>query len=193
MAVNNRFTSGSSSEASFHNAANPPPGRRTRSISARAVGASNQWNAWATVTTSTEASGSGIALGGPLDPGDAGEHGLEPGAHRGRRFDRHHVGAEGVQLPAQLAGAGRRGRAPSCRHRCPAPRRDEPAPRRGSRDDRARSSRPSARTMRRGSRGRCSRTPDVLAVIGPTTIGGELPASTPSPGGGSSRPPCRPG
>ena len=53
------------SSRSFHRIASPPPGFSTRAISANAASASNQWKAWATVTTSTDASGSGIASAVP--------------------------------------------------------------------------------------------------------------------------------
>ena len=39
-------THGTRSSSSFHSIASPPPGRRTRAISSRARGTSNQWNAW---------------------------------------------------------------------------------------------------------------------------------------------------
>ena len=53
------------SSRSFHRIASPPWGFSTRAISWNAASASNQWNAWATVTTSTDASGSGIASAVP--------------------------------------------------------------------------------------------------------------------------------
>ena len=46
-------TMGSVSSRSFQIRPSHPPGRRTRAISARATGASNQWKAWATTTAST--------------------------------------------------------------------------------------------------------------------------------------------
>ena len=54
-----------SSPARFHMTASPPPGRSTRAISPGARSRSNQWNASATKTASTDASGSGIASAVP--------------------------------------------------------------------------------------------------------------------------------
>ena len=52
--------------------ARAPPGRRTRLISARASSNRNQWNAWATVTTSTLPSGSGMASAVPSSASTSG-------------------------------------------------------------------------------------------------------------------------
>jgi hypothetical protein len=50
----------------------PPPGRKTRRISASAASGSNQWNAWPTVIASTAASGYGIASAVPASASTSG-------------------------------------------------------------------------------------------------------------------------
>src|SRR3954447_4878167 len=59
----------------FHTIANTPPGRSTRAISGNATGLSNQWNACAAKTPSTELSSSGIRS---AEPGSA----VTPGSTR---------------------------------------------------------------------------------------------------------------
>ncbi len=65
MSSVNWCTHSTDSSRTFHTSASPPPGRSTRWISASAGSASNQWNAWAAVTTSIERSASGMASAVP--------------------------------------------------------------------------------------------------------------------------------
>ena len=66
-------THGSRSSRVFQTSASRPPGRSTRAISRNAGPWSNQWNAWATATTSALASASGIASAPPSSDVDAGQ------------------------------------------------------------------------------------------------------------------------
>ena len=107
MICDSSATHGTDSSRRFHTSATPPPSRRTRSISASAVSLSNQWNAWATMTASTEASGSGIASAVPSSDLDAGNGRLERGPHARDRLDRHDLDAERQRGAGELAGARR--------------------------------------------------------------------------------------
>ncbi len=61
----NALTHGTDSSRRFHASTNRPPGRSTRWTSDRARIASNQWNACAATTASTEPAGRGMASAVP--------------------------------------------------------------------------------------------------------------------------------
>ena len=83
-----------------------PPGRRTRAISRSAGPWSNQWNAWAAVTTSALASGSGIASAPPSTATTAGYGGPKMREHLGERLDCGHPVPERDEGAGQLARPG---------------------------------------------------------------------------------------
>ena len=92
---------GSSSTRRFHRSARRPPGRSTRWISASAAGPSNQWNAWATVTRSTDAvlqrDRLGRAVERPHRP-------RQRRAHLLHRLDRDHARPARGERARELAG-----------------------------------------------------------------------------------------
>jgi hypothetical protein len=85
--------------------ASPPPGRNTRRISDSARGWSNQWNASATVTASTDASPSGMTSANPSRTRSAPI--FATSNSRSEWLDRHDVESGNQQRARQLPGSRR--------------------------------------------------------------------------------------
>ena len=84
----------------------PPPGATTRWSSDRARTMSNQWNACATTTPSTDPLASGSASAVPSIASTPRQDGLELAAHPGDRLDRDHLRPGRHEEPRQLPGPG---------------------------------------------------------------------------------------
>ena len=103
MIAESRAIHGSRSSREFQTSASRPPGRSTRAISGSASSWSNQWNACAEVTTSADASGSGIASALPATR--VTRPGAPPAssrAHLVERLDRRHAVAERDERAREL-------------------------------------------------------------------------------------------
>ena len=106
MIALNRAIHGSRSSRVFQTSARRPPGRSTRAISGSATAWSNQWKDCAQVTTSANASGSGITSASPriaLAPGAACGKKLQ---HLGQRLDRGDPVTERDETARQLSRSG---------------------------------------------------------------------------------------
>ena len=104
----------------FQISTSAPPGRSTRCNSGSARSWSNQWNAWATVIASTDASGERQRLGRPVERLRARRRLGELRAHLGDRLDaitRAPVGTSSrvsFPVPAPTSTTTRPGPSPAC-------------------------------------------------------------------------------